>query len=78
MPIKWKAAMTGANRDDTRDITVMSVPALLPYQGSLTKFEELTPDDLLALCIYRGGPHAVSTTFVRGRMVWNAKEPELF
>ena len=26
----------------------------------------ITPDDLLALCVYRGGPHAVLETFVRG------------
>lgn len=60
------------------DLTVMDVATLLPYHGSATKFEELTPDDLLALCIYRGGPHAVLETFVRGRSVWQATEPELF
>jgi guanine deaminase len=60
------------------DLTVMDVPRLLPYHGSATKFEELTPDDILALCIYRGGPHAVLETFVRGRSVWRVPEPELF
>lgn len=60
------------------DLTVMSVPALLPYHGSATKAEELTPEDLLALCIYRGGPHAVAASLVRGRTVWSATEPELF
>ena len=48
------------------DITVMDLAALLPYGGAETKIEELTPDDLLALCVYRGGPHAVLETFVRG------------
>ena len=60
------------------DLTVMDVATLLPYHGSATKFEELTPDDMLALCIYRGGPQAVLETFVRGRSVWRASEPELF
>jgi guanine deaminase len=60
------------------DLTVMDIATLLPYHGSATKFEELTADDLLALCIYRGGPHAVLETFVRGRSVWRATEPELF
>jgi guanine deaminase len=48
------------------DITVMDLAALLPYGGTETKIEDLTPDDLLALCVYRGGPHAVLETFVRG------------
>jgi guanine deaminase len=60
------------------DLTVMDAATLLPYHGSATKFEELTPDDLLALCIYRGGPQAVLETFVRGRTVWQKTEPELF
>jgi guanine deaminase len=60
------------------DLTVMDVSTLLPYHGSATKFEEVTPDDILALCIYRGGPHAVLETFVRGRSVWSVKQPELF
>jgi len=60
------------------DLTVMDAAKLLPYHGSATKFEELTPDDLLSLCIYRGGPHAVLETLVRGRSVWSPSEPELF
>jgi len=30
------------------------------------------------LCIHRGGPEAVIETFVRGRSVYRAPEPELF
>ena len=48
------------------DITVMDLTAMLPYGGAETKIEDLTPEDMLALCIYRGGPHAVLETFVRG------------
>ncbi len=54
------------------DITVMDLAALLPYGGAGMKIEDLTPDDMLALCIYRGGPHAVLETFVRGESVWRA------
>jgi cytosine/adenosine deaminase-related metal-dependent hydrolase len=54
------------------DITVMDLAALLPYGGDGTKIDDLTPDDMLALCIYRGGPHAVLETFVRGESVWRA------
>ena len=54
------------------DITVMDLAALLPYGGAETKIEDLTPDDMLALCIYRGGPHAVLETFVRGHSLSRA------
>jgi guanine deaminase len=60
------------------DITVMDLAALLPYRGSAVKIEELTPEDVLNLCVYRGGPHAVRETFVRGRSVHRSTEPELF
>jgi guanine deaminase len=56
------------------DIAVMDLNALLPYGGAETKIEDLTPDDMLALCIYRGGPHAALETFVRGHSVWRAGE----
>jgi cytosine/adenosine deaminase-related metal-dependent hydrolase len=58
------------------DITVMDLAALLPYGGAETKIEDLTPDDMLALCIYRGGPHAVLETFVRGRSLSRVAQPE--
>lgn len=60
------------------DITVMDIPSLLPYRGSATKIEELSPEDILALCVYRGGPHAVLETYVRGNCIWRSAAPELF
>jgi guanine deaminase len=60
------------------DITVMDLSALLPYRGSAMKIEELSSDDILNLCVYRGGPHGVRETFVRGRSVYRSAEPELF
>lgn len=60
------------------DITVMDIGAMLPYRGSATKFDELSAEDVLSLCVYRGGPHAVLETFVRGQSVYRSSEPELF
>jgi guanine deaminase len=60
------------------DITVMDLPALLPYRGSANKIEDLSPDDVLALCVYRGGPHAILESYVRGHCVWRSAAPELF
>jgi guanine deaminase len=60
------------------DLTVMDLSALLPYRGGALKIESLSPEDVLNLCVYRGGPHAVLETFVRGRSVWRSAEPELF
>jgi guanine deaminase len=60
------------------DLTVMSYGALLPYRQSSKSAADLTAEDILSLCIYRGGPHAVLETFVRGESVHRALEPELF
>jgi guanine deaminase len=60
------------------DLTVMDIGALLPYRRSSKGTNDLTTDDVLSLCIYRGGPEAVIETFVRGRSVYRAPEPELF
>jgi guanine deaminase len=60
------------------DVTVMDLTTLLPYRGGALKIEELTPEDALNLCVYRGGPHAVLEAFVRGRSVYRSAEPELF
>jgi guanine deaminase len=59
------------------DITVMDLGALLPYRQARA-VQELTPEDVLNLCIYRGGPAAVLETIVRGQSVFRAPEPELF
>ena len=60
------------------DLTVMDYAALLPYRQSARRANDLTAEDLVSLCIYRGGPHAVLETFVRGQSVYRAPEPELF
>ena len=53
------------------DITVMDYQALLPYPSAQAA-RELSAEDVLSLCIYRGGPAAVRETIVRGRSVYRA------
>lgn len=61
------------------DFTVVDYGSLLPYRQKGTKATaDLAAEDIVSLCIYRGGPHAVVETFVRGRSVYRAPEPELF
>jgi guanine deaminase len=60
------------------DLTVMDLGALLPYQRSSKGTNDLNAEDVVSLCVYRGGPEAVIETFVRGRSVYRAPEPELF
>ena len=55
------------------DLTVIDVESLLPYGGSgFPRVSELSPQDLIALCVYRGGPAATVATYVRGRKVYGA------
>jgi guanine deaminase len=60
------------------DLTIMDLGAMLPYRKSSKGTNDLTAEDVVSLCIYRGGPEAVVETFVRGRSVYRAPEPELF
>ncbi|CAN5696294.1 guanine deaminase [soil metagenome] len=50
------------------DVTVIDLAALHPYGGD--RMASLSKEDVLALCVYRGGPHATVETFVRGRSVY--------
>lgn len=54
------------------DFLVVDLAALVPYGNMGTPFADLTVEDILALCIYRGGPHATLETYVRGRCVYQA------
>jgi guanine deaminase len=60
------------------DLTIVDLGVLLPYQRSSKATNDLNAEDVVSLCIYRGGPEAVIETFVRGRSVYRAPEPELF
>ncbi|MEQ1862152.1 MAG: guanine deaminase [Chthoniobacteraceae bacterium] len=58
------------------DLTIMDPGSLLPYRTKGAS--DLGADDVVSLCVYRGGPDSVIETFVRGRSVHRALEPELF
>ncbi|CAN5285248.1 guanine deaminase [soil metagenome] len=52
------------------DVTVVDLAALRPYGSD--RMASLSKDNVLALCVYRGGPHATLETFVRGQSVYRA------
>lgn len=60
------------------DLTVIDYGALLPYRRSSKATNDLTGEDIVSLCIHRGGPEQVVETFVRGRSVYRAPAPGLF
>lgn len=70
-----KAEMIGTlDRGKEADLIVVDLAALLPYPEDRQSLGELTPEDVLALCIYRGGPHALLESYVRGNRVFHAPE----
>ncbi len=54
------------------DLTVVDLAALAPYPRDRDALSELSTEDILALCVYRGGPHANLETYVRGKCVYQA------
>ena len=56
------------------DLIVVDLAALLPYGKQGRGFDDLSTEDILALCIYRGGPRANLATYVRGKCVYRAPE----
>ena len=53
------------------DLIVVDLAALLPYPNP-EALAELAPEDVVALCIYRGKPEANLETYVRGKRVYQA------
>ncbi|MEI6349864.1 MAG: guanine deaminase [Verrucomicrobiota bacterium] len=60
------------------DLVVMDLGSVLPYHKAVKGLVDLSPEDIVSLCVYRGGPGAVVETMVRGVSVHRAPEPELF
>ena len=58
------------------DLLVVDLSAVAPYPKDRQALDDLSAEDVLALCIYRGGPHATLETYVRGRCVY--KSPSAF
>ena len=53
------------------DLIVVDLAALMPYQDH-NGISKLVPDDIVALCVYRGTPSANVETYVRGRCIYRA------
>ncbi len=54
------------------DLTIVDLSALIPYGKDNQSLDQLSTEDVVALCIYRGGPHATLATYVRGSCVYQA------
>jgi guanine deaminase len=54
------------------DLTIVDLGALAPYSHEHDWLHELSVQDVVSLCIYRGGPHANLETYVRGKSVYRA------
>lgn len=71
-----KAAIIGTlDPQKEADLLVIDLSALAPYPKDRQALDELSAEDVLALCIYRGGPHATHETYVRGKCVYKAASP---
>src|SRR3954467_679114 len=54
------------------DLLVVDLPSLLPYGRKENALDDLSTEDVLALCIYRGNPAGTLETYVRGSCVYRA------
>ncbi len=55
------------------DLLVLDPAAVVPYGDT----DELEPQELVTLCVYRGGPQATLATFVRGKAVYERAAEKL-
>jgi hypothetical protein len=56
-------------------IAEMDLAVLFPYGKQGRRFDDLSTEDVLALCIYRSGPQTNLETYVRGKCVYRVPEP---
>ena len=54
------------------DLLVVDLPTLMPYGKNESGLDDLSTEDILALCIYRGCPQATLETYVGGTCVYRA------
>jgi guanine deaminase len=57
------------------DLLLFDIAATLPYGLDGGAIEDLAPEDVLSLCVYRGGPQATVEAFVRGKSVYRRQRP---
>ena len=54
------------------DFIVVDLAALAPYGNRGQPLDDLSTEDVVALCIYRGNHHANLATYVRGKCVYQS------
>jgi guanine deaminase len=57
------------------DLLVVDIQAIRPYPSHQPSIADLSPEDIVALCIYRGGPQATVESYVRGKSVYRRPTP---
>src|SRR6202047_1658517 len=57
------------------DLIIVDLAALVPYPQNRETLGALSTEDVVALCVYRGGPHANLETYVRGKCVYSVPQP---
>ncbi len=68
-----KSAMIGSlDPGKEADLLLVDLVSLLPYGKIGPGLDDLSTEDILALCIYRGSPQATLETHVRGKCVYRA------
>lgn len=67
---------SNGNLAGTHGPTGRAVVAAAPAAAGSAAAEDLSAEDILSLCIHRGGPRATVETFVRGRSIYRADVPE--
>jgi guanine deaminase len=55
------------------DLVIVDLASIAPYPKDRQSLDKLSADDVVALCVYRGGPHATVQTYVRGKCVYERK-----
>ena len=55
------------------DFIIMDLPTLLPYPSERASLDQLSAEDIVSLCIYRGGPNATVESYVRGKPVYQKR-----
>jgi guanine deaminase len=58
------------DRGKEADLALIDLSLLLPYPHERKALDNMSAEDALALCVYRGGAHANVATYVRGRCVY--------
>ena len=52
------------------DLLLVDMSKALPYPREQPSIDDLSPENVIALCIYRAGPHATLEAYVRGKAVY--------